>query len=213
MSKPILCSCHLTHHSKGTWGSIRHSSSSDQEEAIAYQNHQIYHSHCDKSPTSTINARLALNNGHLGQERKTLYLPFWLLHKPFLQSSVTEGCHRARTAAHSVRSAQSRAQSSTVLCKLHRQRVHGRRSRSSACCSESCLAIPKDCWQTLEVLGLHCFSSSFVYEKALRQRSIEERTRDYFYYDYCYYFAQLHRGQNLGTFCKEKFVSLFLWPN
>ncbi|KAI6079734.1 Neuronal PAS domain-containing protein 2 isoform X1 [Aix galericulata] len=147
MSKPILCSCHLTHHSKGTWGIIRHSSSSssDQEEAIAYQNHQIYHSHCDKSPTSTINARLALTNGHLGQERMTLYLPFRLLHKPFLQSSVTEGCHRARTAAHSARSAQSRAQSSTVLCKLHRQRVHGRRSWSSACCSESCLAIPKDC--------------------------------------------------------------------
>lgn len=36
----------------------------------------------------------------------TLYLPFWLLHKPFFQSSVTEGCHRAQTAAHSTRRAR-----------------------------------------------------------------------------------------------------------
>jgi len=34
-----------------------------------------------------------------------------------------------------------------------------------ACRSDSYLAIPKDCRQTREVLGLHCFSSSSVYEK------------------------------------------------
>lgn len=34
-----------------------------------------------------------------------------------------------------------------------------------ACHSGSHLAIPKDCRQTHEVLGLHCFSFSFVYEK------------------------------------------------
>lgn len=66
-----------------------------------------------------------------------------------------------------------------------------------------------DSWGTWPSL----FQFFFWVWKALHQRSIEERTRDYFYYDYCYYFAQLHRGQNLGTFCKEKFVSLFLWPN
>lgn len=66
-----------------------------------------------------------------------------------------------------------------------------------------------DSWGTWPSL----FQFFFCVWKALHQRSIEERTRDYFYYDYCYYFAQLHRWENLGTFCKEKFVSLFLWPN
>lgn len=81
-------------------------------------------------------------------------------------------------------------------------------------------AAQKAVWQFQKTVDRHLRYLAFTVsvlllcmKKALRQRSIEERTRDYFYYDYCYYFAQLHRGQNLGTFCKEKFVSLFLWPN
>lgn len=75
--------------------------------------------------------------------------------------------------------------------------------------SGNSIRLSTDSWGTWPSL----FQFFFCVWKALRQRSIEERTRDYFYYDYCYYFAQLHRGQNLGTFCKEKFFSLFLWPN
>lgn len=114
------------------------------------------------------------------QKRMTLYLLFWLLHKRFFQSSMTEVRHRVQTATDSAFTAcwiqfalsrehsmywQSKTKRNTILCSLHRQWVHGRRCSVSVCHSESYLAVPKDCRQTHKVLGLHCFSSSFVYEK------------------------------------------------
>lgn len=116
----------------------------------------------------------------MGQKRMTFYLLFWLLHKHFFQSSMTEVCHRVQTATDSAFTAcwiqsalsreysmywQSKIKRHTILCSLHHQWVRRRRRSILACHSESYLAIPKDCRQTHEVLGLHCFSSSFVYEK------------------------------------------------
>lgn len=164
----------------------------------------------------------------MGQKRMTLYLPFWLLHKHSFQSSRMEVCHRVQDFHRQciygmLDSLCAVLWAQYVLTEQNKKEHYPVQPPSSMGAREAAFSLGvslwklsgnskrllTDSWGTWPSL----FQFFFCVWKALHQRSIEERTRDYFYYDYCYYFAQLHRGQNLGTFCKEKFVSLFLWPN
>lgn len=165
----------------------------------------------------------------MGQRRMTLYLLFWLLHKCFFPSSMTEVRHRGQTATDSAftacwtQFALSREHSMYWQSKTIKERCYPVQHPSSMGAQEEAFSLVVSLWKLsgnskrllTDSRGTwpSLFQFFFCVWKALRQRSIEERTRDYFCYDYCYYFAQLHRGQNLGTFCKEKFVFLFLWPN
>lgn len=161
----------------------------------------------------------------MGQERMTSYLLFRLLHEPLFHSSVmpqrTDCCTQHTDGTLDSACAVLWAQH--VPAERNKEEHYPVQTPSSLSAQEeefqlgvslgklagNSKRLLTDTWGTWPSL----FRFFFCVWKALRQRSIEERTRDYFYYDYCYYFAQLHRGQNLGTFCKEKSVSLFLWPN
>lgn len=163
----------------------------------------------------------------MGQKRMTLYLLFWLLHKHFFPSSMTE----VRPECRLPRTAHSQHASFRLRCVVSTGCTDRAKSPGALSCAASITAgstgrggqsrrvTLEAIWQLQKTANRLMRYLAFTVSvlllcmKSTASKVYRGENKRLFLLWLLLLFCTTAQMRKLGTFCKEKFVSLFLWPN